>query len=87
MKKEELSEEQKALNRFDESTKILKDSSKQLDKEMEQVDSCFNMMVDQASPKDKARAIETVRKAKALLAKLKKGANVNDIVKQLNNLA
>lgn len=87
MKKEELSEEEKALNRFKESTKIVEDSSKLLDAELKRVDNCFNMMVDKASPEEKAKAQEIVKKANALLAKLKKGANVNDIVQQINNLA
>ena len=86
MKEEELSEQEQALNRFKETTKILEESGKQLNDELKQVDKCFGMLVDEADPNDKAKALYVANKAKALLAKLKAGGNVNDIVKQLNNL-
>lgn len=76
-----------ALKQIKQSTKILKDSEKKLEDELKQVDSCFNMLIEQASPQDRVKAAQTVNKVQSLLTKLKQGADVNDIVKQINNLA
>lgn len=76
-----------ALDQIKQSTKILDDSKEALEKELKQVDSCFNMLIEQASPQDRAKAAQVVQKVKALHLKLKQGADVNDIVKQINNLA
>jgi len=79
--------ESEALKNIKQSTKNLEDSQEKFKQEMEQVDNCFNMLINQAAPKDKAKAVQTVSKVNDLLAKLKQGGDVNDIVKQIKNLS
>lgn len=85
MTKEE--EQQAALDRIKESTKVINSASELLEEQMKHVDNCFNFLVDSAEPQDKAQATQTVIKVNALIAKLKQGGDVNDIVKQIKDLA
>ena len=80
-------EENEALKRLENTTKIIEGSSKQLDEELKQVDKCFDVLLSKAKPEDRAKAERIAKQANVLLAKLKAGADVNDIVKQINNLA
>ena len=76
----------KSIEYLRESTKIFNDSSKQLDKELADADKCFNAMVDMVKPEDQQKALKTVQQVKTLLAKIKQGGNVDEIVKQIKDL-
>ena len=80
-------EDKQSIERLNKSSKSIEDSSKQLEHELKQVNTAFDTIILNASPEDKAKAIATKNQANALLAKLKAGGNVNDIIKQLTNLA
>ena len=85
--KKKLEEQNAAVDRFKESTKLLDAAQEELGKQLKQADKCFDILIDQAQPEEKAKAQQIVNKVNNLLAKLKGGGDVNDIVKQIKDLA
>jgi hypothetical protein len=76
----------KAIENLNETTKLFKESSKKLDNEMKQADKAFYTIVENAAPEHQQKAIKTVQEAKELIEELRKGGNVDDIVKKLKAL-
>ena len=76
----------KAFENLRATTKIFNDNSKALEQELKIANKAFSIIIESAPKEHQQQIQSTVIKAKKLIEQLKKGANQDDIIKQIKDL-
>jgi endonuclease III len=77
---------QKAIDNLKATTKLFNDTTPQVEEQLKLADQRNAELIAQLEGEDKQKAQRIVQLSKALVDKVKQGADVNEIVKQIKEL-